>query len=49
MSLIVMKQTIDYLVESNQIEILNKLMGSSEDWDIIQIENGPTYYKKNTL
>jgi hypothetical protein len=46
MNLIVMGRTIDYLVKSKQLEKIDELMGSSDDWDFIQVEGSESYYRK---
>tara|TARA_B110000285_G_C14960734_1_gene531544 strand:+ start:345 stop:503 length:159 start_codon:yes stop_codon:yes gene_type:complete len=46
MTLIVMKETIDYLIETDQLSEIDDLMGSSDDWGVITNEKGLTYYRK---
>ena len=45
-NLIVMKPTIDYLASIKQFNQIDSMMGSGDDWETIEKEDKPTYYKK---
>jgi hypothetical protein len=44
---IVMQNTIDFLVESKRIKELNKLMGDDLPWEQKETEKQVKYYKLN--
>jgi len=44
---IVMQNTIDFLVENKRIKELNKLMGNNIPWESKETETEVKYYKLN--